>query len=118
MFKELWNLPGVLRQASEMTERMKEAGERLRVQRFTASSGGGLVEVEANGAGEVLKIRLDPRLLAKQDAEMVADLLIAATNQALEKGRQAQMQMMQEMGQGFDMPGLQSMLERVIGRPT
>ncbi len=118
MFKDLWNLPAALRQASAMTERMKEVTERLRGQQFAGTSGGGLIEVEANGAGEILKVKLDPRLVAQQDGEMIADLLPGAINQALEKGRQAHLQAMQELGQGLDLPGLQATMERLMGGPS
>ena len=71
----------------------------------TGSSGGGMVEVEANGVGEVLSVRIDPALFARGDREMIEDLLPAAINQTLDKVKQLHNEAMQSVTGGMDLPG-------------
>ena len=113
MFKGLGNLANLgsmLKQAQEMGSRMKSLGEELKTKRVVGSAGGGMVEVEASGAGEVLAVRIDPALFAQGDREMIEDLLPAAVNQALEKGRRLHAEAMEEMTGGLNLPGLQETL--------
>jgi len=76
VFKSLGNLANVgalMKQAQEMGGRMQALADELKTKRATGNSGGGLVEVEVNGLGEVLAVRIDPSLIEKQDREMVED---------------------------------------------
>ena len=57
MFKGLGNLASVMRQAQEMGGKMQEVNEELKSKRVTGSAGGGMIEVEANGHGEVLRVK-------------------------------------------------------------
>ena len=115
MLKDLLNLPNLVRQLASFGGRYKETMNRLRTERFVGVSGGSLVEVQANGVGEVLQVRIDPRLIERKELEMIQDLLPAAINQALEKGRQAQMQAVQEITAGLDVPGINKMLGSMLG---
>lgn len=74
MFKGLGNLANlgsVLKQAQQMDSTLQGVSERLRTKRVTGVGGGGLVEVEANGLGEVLSVAIDPSLVEKGDREMI-----------------------------------------------
>jgi DNA-binding YbaB/EbfC family protein len=113
MFQGITNFASMLRQAQEMMGRLPEATEQLKAKRVTGTSGGGLVEVEANGAGEIRRVRIDPDLFARGDRGMIEDLLPAAVNQALEKARQLHMEMMQSMTQGMSVPGLSEALAQL-----
>ena len=64
-----------MKQAQEMGGKMQAAQDELKTKRATGAAGGGLVEVEVNGLGEVLAVRIDPSLVEKQDREMIEDLL-------------------------------------------
>ena len=113
MFKGLGNLANLgsmLKQAQQMGTRMKALNEELKSKRVTGAAGGGMVEVEANGVGEVLAVRIDPALFAKGDREMIEDLLPAAMNQALEKGRQLHAEAMKDATGDLNLPGLQEAL--------
>src|SRR5688572_11120765 len=105
----------MLKQAQQMGSRLKSLNEELKTKRATGSSGGGMVEVEANGAGEVLSVRIDPALFAKGDREMIEDLLPAAINQTLEKVKQLHNEAMQSMTAGMDLPGLTDALSKLSG---
>ena len=88
MFKGLGNLANLgslVKQAQEMGSKMQALGDELKTKRATGAAGGGLVEVEVNGLGEVLAVRIDPSLVEKQDREMIEDLLPAAFNAAAQK---------------------------------
>lgn len=82
------DLGGILRQAGRMRQDLDKVQEDLRNRYVEASAGGGLVEVTLNGQQEVVKIAIDPKLLAprdggKVDIEVIEDLVVAAINQGL-----------------------------------
>ena len=60
----------------------------MKNRRATGTAGGGMVEIEVNGLLEVLRCRIDPQLFAQGDRELVEDLVVAAMNQAVAKGKQ------------------------------
>ena len=61
-----------------MQEQMAQAQDEAANETVEASAGGGMVTVKANGAGEVLEIRIDPKAIDPDDPEMLADLVLAA----------------------------------------
>ena len=69
-------------------------------------TGGGMVEVEVNGLGEVLRLTIDPQLVERGEREMIEDLVPAAVNQALAKAKQLHVEAMQSMTRDLDVPGL------------
>jgi DNA-binding YbaB/EbfC family protein len=109
MFKglgQLANLGGLMKQAQEMGEKMKELTETLKTKKVTGSAGAGLVEVDANGVGEVLAVRIDPDLFAKQDREFLEDLIPAAVNAAQDKAKALYAEEMNSLTGGLNLPGL------------
>lgn len=116
MFKGIGNLGTLWKSAQEMTGKMQELQEQLRATRVTGSAGGGMVEIEANGLGEVLRVRLDPALFAAGDREMLEDLLPAACNQAQAKARDQYRAAMQSMTAALNLPGLSEAIAQLTGR--
>ncbi|MEC7695837.1 MAG: YbaB/EbfC family nucleoid-associated protein [Planctomycetota bacterium] len=110
MFKGIGDLASMLKQAQSMGSRMKEMNGQLSAMRAVGNAGGGLVEVEVNGLGEMLRISFDPSLLEKQDLELIEDLVPAATNAALQKAKEEQARTMQDLAGGMDIPGLSDAL--------
>jgi DNA-binding YbaB/EbfC family protein len=109
MFKglgQLANLPGLLKQAQEMRGKLEQLNAELKTKRVTGAAGGGLVEVDANGLGEALAVRIDPKLMEKQDRELLEDLLPAAINAAQQKAKELHGESMQALAGGFNLPGL------------
>ena len=94
-----------------MGARMQEINQRLKGVRATGASGGGMVEVEVNGLGEVLRLTLDPGLVSRGDRELIEDLVPAAVNQAVSKAREQDAAMMREMTGGMNLPGLDDALK-------
>ncbi len=120
MFKglgDLANIGSLMKQAQEMGGKMKQLTEELKSKRVTGSAGAGLVEVEANGIGEVLAVRIDPSLFAKQDRELVEDLLPAAINAAQQKSKALYAEQMQSIAGGLNLPGLGDALSQFSGSP-
>ena len=120
MFKglgDLANIGSLMKQAQEMGGKMKQLTEELKSKRVTGSAGAGLVEVEANGIGEVLAVRIDPSLFAKQDRELVEDLLPAAINAAQQKSKTLYAEQMQSIAGGLNLPGLGDALSQFSGPP-
>ena len=70
---------------------------------FTASAGGGAVEVVVNGAHEVKQINLQPDVVDPEDVEMLSDLIIAAINEANRKAEDAMNQVMEGL-KGLNLP--------------
>jgi DNA-binding YbaB/EbfC family protein len=102
----LANLPGLIKQAQEMGGKLQQVNAELKTKKVTGAAGGGMVEVDANGLGEVLAVRIDPSLIEKQDRELLEDLLPAAVNAAQQKAKELHAQSMQSLAGGLNMPGL------------
>ena len=117
MFKGLGDLGNIMKQAQEMGGKMQELSVELKAKRVTGSSGAGMVEVEANGLGEVLAVRLDPSLFEKQDQELLEDLLPAAFNAAQVKAKQLHAEQMQSLTGGLNIPGLSDALGQMGDPP-
>ena len=73
----------LMQQAQQMQDQMAQAQEQAKLEIVEASAGGGMVVVKASGAGEVTEITIDPRAIDPDDPEMLADLVLAAVNEAL-----------------------------------
>jgi len=113
MFKGIGNIASMLKQAREMQGRMQEMQESLAKQRVEGTAGGGMVTVEVNGQQKVLGIRIEESLLESQDREMLEDLLVAATNQALDKARDAAAEEMSRITGNLDLPDLGEALSKL-----
>ena len=70
-------------------ERMEESAKELETAEFTATAGGGAVEVTVTGKKEVTKVKLDPEAVDPDDVEMLEDVIMAAVNEALRKADEA-----------------------------
>jgi DNA-binding YbaB/EbfC family protein len=110
MFKGLGNMAGLLKQAQEMQARVREMQQRLGEVRVEGTAGGGMVAVTVTGQQKVVGCRIEPSLLS--DAEVLQDLIVAATNQALDKAREAAQEELSKVSGGMDLPGLGDALSK------
>jgi DNA-binding YbaB/EbfC family protein len=85
---------------------MMQTQESLKDEEVTATSGGGMVTVVANGQQEVLSIVIDPEVVNPEDVEMLQDMVLAAVNEALESSRNLVNDRMGALTGGLDIPGL------------
>ena len=90
-----FDMNALMRQAQQMQAQMAKAQEELADEVVEASAGGGLVTVKATGAGEIREIRIDPKAIDPDDAELLEDTVLAAVNEAL---RSAQSLAQSKMG--------------------
>jgi nucleoid-associated protein EbfC len=115
MFQGLGNLASLWKQASEISGQLDKLGGILKSRHTSGTSGGGMVEIEINGAMEVLRCKLDPQLVAKADRELLEDLVVAALNQAIAKGKVLHAEALQELTGGIQLPGMREALEKITG---
>jgi len=99
----------MLEQVQQMQAQMQKAQEELKNETVEATAGGGMVTVIATGGGEIKSIKIDPKAIDPNDPEMLADMVVAAVNEAL---RSAQSLIESKLGpalgglQGLGLPGL------------
>jgi hypothetical protein len=99
----------LMQQAQQMQEQMAKAQDELAGETVEASAGGGMVKVKATGALEITEIKIAPEAIDPDDPEMLADMVLAAVNEAL---RSAQKLVESKLGnamggmQGLGLPGL------------
>lgn len=79
------NMNNLMKQAQKMQKTMEENQKALGEKEFTATAGGGAVEVTITGKKEVTKVKLAEEVVDPDDIEMLEDLIVAATNEALRK---------------------------------
>jgi len=111
----LANLGALMKQAQEMGGKMQAIQEDLKTKRVTGNAGGGLVEADANGLGEVLAVRIDPSLIEKNEREMIEDLLPAAVNAAQAKAKQLHAEALQGLAGGLPIGGFADILSQLPG---
>jgi len=101
---------GLLRQAQEMQKRLKELQEEAAQERVDGAAGGGLVRVTATGGQEIVSVEIDPSVIDPADPELLADLVAAACNDALRKGRHMMQAKMGAATGGLDLSKLGGLL--------
>jgi DNA-binding YbaB/EbfC family protein len=116
LFKGITNLAGLLKQAQQVGSRLQQVSDELKQRRATGAAGGGMVEVEVNGLGQVLRLSIDPSLVEMKDRELLEDLIPAATNQALAKAKELHADVIKDMTGGMNFPGLDEVLAKVTGQ--
>ena len=85
------NLSGMMKQIQKVQEKMAEIQEDLESKVVTGEAGGGMIKVTANGKQRVVGIEIDKEVVDPSDIDMLEDLILAATNKALEEaGKMAQ----------------------------
>jgi nucleoid-associated protein EbfC len=104
-----FDMNAMLKQAQQMQEQMLKAQEEAQQEIVEASAGGGMVVAKASGAGELVELRIDPRAIDPDDPELLADMVLAAANEALRGAHaavEAKLQaQMPDLG-GLGLPGL------------
>ena len=91
----------LMKQAQRMQRQMEEGQKELETKEFTAAAGGGAVEVTVTGKKEVVKVKLAEEVVDPEDIEMLQDLIVAATNEALRKAEEENAAMMNRMTGGL-----------------
>jgi DNA-binding YbaB/EbfC family protein len=88
------NMMGMMKQLQKVQEKIAQVQEGLESKTVIGESGGGMVKVTANGKQQIVKIEIDKEVVNPSDIEMLEDLVLAATNKALQDaGKMAQEEM-------------------------
>ena len=102
-------LGDIMREAQKLQAQMQKLQEEAKKKTVEATAGGGMVTVVANGANEIVSIKIEKDVVNPEDVEMLQDLILAAANEAL---RRAQQMVSEEMGRltgGLQFPGIGNM---------
>jgi nucleoid-associated protein EbfC len=94
----------ILEQAQQMQSRLEGVQAELANMTVSGSSGGGMVSVDANGKGEITKVRVDPSIVNASDVEMLEDLLLVALRDAQQKSADLAKQEMSKLTGGLGLP--------------
>ncbi len=98
------NIQNMLKQAEKIKEEIEklqaEAGEKI----VEASAGGGMVTVIAKAKGEIISIKIEPEIIKDGDLEMIQDLITAAVNEALSRGREILKEEISKAASGLGLP--------------
>jgi DNA-binding YbaB/EbfC family protein len=98
------NIAGLMKQAAQMQQKMEELQTRLSELTLEGTAGAGMVTITLNGKGEMKGVRIDPKLLDPNDAEMLQDLIVAAHADAKRKLEALATEEMQKMTGGLNLP--------------
>ena len=98
------DLMGMMKQVKDMQARMQALQEELAAAEVTGQSGGGLVVVTLNGKGDMTRLRIDPTLMKADEAEILEDLVVAATQDAKAKVESSMQEKMAEITGGLPIP--------------
>jgi DNA-binding YbaB/EbfC family protein len=94
----------ILQQAQQMQGKLQQMQEELQHRVVNGSAGGGLVSVEADGRGQIKKVKIDPSLTGKTDTEMLEDLIVVAVNDAQKKATELAQEEMGKLTGGMNLP--------------
>ena len=94
----------MMKQIQEMQAQLEAKQAEIEATDFTASAGGGAVEVTVSGAHEIKNIKLQPDVVDPGDIEMLSDLIMAAANEAMRKAEDAMEQAMNAAKGGLNLP--------------
>ncbi len=95
------NMNNLMKQAQRMQRQMEEGQKELESREFTASAGGGAVEVTVSGKKEILRVKLTEEVVDPEDIEMLQDLIVAAANEAMKQADEANEALMGKMTGGL-----------------
>jgi DNA-binding YbaB/EbfC family protein len=102
----VFGIKDLLQQAQGLQAKVTALQEELAERTVTGSAGGDMVQVTANGAQEIVSIKIEKELLSPEDPEFLEDLIVAAMNDALKKSKELMTQEMSKLTGGLRIPGL------------
>jgi hypothetical protein len=106
MKNPLGNMANLMKQAQAMQAQMAKLQEEAAAKTVVGTAGGGMVTVTANGGMEIVSVVINPEAAKGGDVDMLQDLVLAASNDALKKARQMVADQMKSVTGGMNIPGL------------
>lgn len=96
----------IMKEAQKLQAQLEAMREEVAKRKVEASAGGGMVVVEANGNQEIVSIKIDREVINPEDPQMLEDLVLAASNEALRKSKDLIQAEMGKLTGGLKIPGL------------
>ena len=100
------NMNQMLKTAQKMQADMAALQEDLENREFTATSGGGMIEVTVDGKHLIKSIKINPDIIDPEDAEMIEDLVTVAVNEAIGNAIKTAEEEMGAITGGLNIPGM------------
>jgi len=104
------NLQQLFQLGQQMQSRLSDLNDRLEKETLSATSGGGMVEVSADGRGNVRRVKLDPAVVDPSDIEMLEDLILAAVSEVQRRARETMEKEMKNASGGLPLSNLAGLL--------
>ena len=100
------NMQEMMRQAQKMQKKMQKVQEEAASKTVEGTAGGGMVKVLASGRGEIVSVVIEKEVVDPEEIEMLQDLIVAASNQALSRASEMMKEEMGKVTGGMNIPGL------------
>lgn len=100
------NMNNMMKQMQKMQKQMAKEQEALKEEKLEGTAGGGMVSVTASGHKEIIDVTVNEEVIDPEDADMLQDLIVAATNDALKKVDELTEERMGKYTKGMNMPGM------------
>jgi DNA-binding YbaB/EbfC family protein len=100
------NLNKLMKQAQQMQAQMARAQAELEEKTVEVTAAGGKIKVTANGAGEILSIKIDKQVVDSNDIDFLEEAVLSGVQQAIEQGKALAQSEMQKITGGLGTPGL------------
>lgn len=105
MMRGMGNMQNMMKQMQKMQKKMEEAQTQLGEEKIEGTAGGGMVTVIVTGHKEIVDVQIKPEVVDPDDVEMLQDLVLAATNDALKKAEELTNKTMGQFTKGMNLPG-------------
>ncbi|MEP7015064.1 MAG: YbaB/EbfC family nucleoid-associated protein [Verrucomicrobiota bacterium] len=100
------NINKLMKQAQKMQEQVAKVQAELEEKTVEVQAGGGKVTVVANGAGEVLSIKIDKAIVDPNDVEFLEEVVLGGVKHAIEQGKALAQSEMAKISSGLGIPGM------------
>jgi nucleoid-associated protein EbfC len=100
------NLNKLMKQAQQMQAQMAKTQAELEQKTVEVATAGGKVKVTANGAGEILSIKIDKQIVDPNDVAFLEEAVLSGVQQAIDQGKEIAQSEMKKITGGLGMPGL------------
>ena len=100
------NMQQMMKQMQKMQKKMAQEQEKLKEERVAGTAGGGMVTVTVTGHKEAVDVEIKEEAVDPEDVEMLQDLVLAATNEAMNKADELTQQRLGKHTQGLNIPGM------------
>lgn len=105
------DISSIMEQAKAMQGKMAKIQEDLNKKTIVGSAGGGMVKVTVNGQGDLLSMEIEKPVIDPNEAEMLQDLIVAATNDAIRRAKELSQQELGQLTGGLNLPGLTNFMK-------